>query len=132
MTSCGASPVMDGVGQHERMRRQRELRRWLDNKTGMTHTHVILDPEADAKFSEALDAAVAAEQAKPDTEDRTWEQLRADAFVALVSGNRGNGVAGGVAALIDHDTLCHGLHDRSVCETGDGHPLPPETIRRMA
>ena len=122
----------DGVGQHERMRRQRSLRRWLDNQTGLTHTHVILDPESDARFSEALDAAVAAEQAKPDPEDRTWEQLRADAFVALVSGAGGNGVPGGVAALIDHDTLCHGLHDRSVCETGDGQPLPPETIRRMA
>ena len=122
----------DGVRINERMRRQRSLLRWLDNKTGLTHTHVILDPEADAKFSKALDAAVAAEQATADTEERTWDQLRADAFVALVSGTRTGGRPAQVLVLIDDNTMRHGLHARSVCETDNGQPLPPETIRRMA
>ena len=37
-----------------------------------------------------------------------------------------------VSVLIDLPTLRDGLHDRSVAETSDGQPLPPETIRRLA
>ena len=85
------------------MRRQRSLRRWLDNQTGMTHTHIVLDPEADARFSSALDAAVAAEHATPDTEERTWEQLQADALVELVTGARSAGCRPAeVSVLIDY------------------------------
>ena len=58
-----------GVGQHERLRRQRSLRRWVD-QAGMHHTHVILDPEADARFSAALDAAVGAESLRNDDDRR--------------------------------------------------------------
>ena len=79
----------DGVGRHERFRRQRSLRRWVDRNTGMCHTHLQLDPEADAQVSAALDAAIAAEQAKPDDdEQRTFDQLKADAMVGLVTGAR--------------------------------------------
>ena len=48
------------------------------------HTQLSLDPEADARFSAALDVAVAAERAKSD-DGRTFDQLRADAFMALVT-----------------------------------------------
>ena len=34
--------------------------------------------------------------------------------------------------LIDHATLLHGLHDRSVCETSDGQPITPDAVRRLA
>ena len=33
--------------------------------------------------------------------------------------------------LIDLDTLRPGLHDAAICETGDGQPLPPATVRRL-
>ena len=65
----------DGVGRHDRLRRQRSLRRWVDRNTGMCHTHLQLDPEADARVSGALDAAIAAEQAKPDDEQRTFRPV---------------------------------------------------------
>ncbi len=123
----------DGVGEHERMRRQRSVRRWVDRQDGMCHTHITLDPEADARFSAALDAAVAAEQAKPDDEARTFDQLKADAFINLVTGARGGGRRSGeILAIVDHQTMVDGLHARSVCETSDGLPLPPEAVRRMA
>ena len=99
----------------------------------MSHTHLILDPDTDARFAKAFDAAVAAERAKPDTEQRTWEQLQADVLVELVAGARGSGCAPAeVSVLIDQRTLRDGLHDGSVCETGDGQPIPPETVRRHA
>jgi hypothetical protein len=34
--------------------------------------------------------------------------------------------------LVDHDTYQAGLHGRTVCETGSGRPVPPETVRRVA
>ena len=74
----------DGLGWRERVRRQRFLRRWTDRQTGLCHTHVAVDPEADARVSAVLDAAVAAERARPETEVRTFDQLRADAFVAAL------------------------------------------------
>ncbi len=54
----------DGLARHERLRRQRSLRRWVDRNSGLCHTHLQLDPEADARVSAALDAAIAAERAK--------------------------------------------------------------------
>jgi Domain of unknown function (DUF222) len=122
----------DGVGQHERLRRQRSLRRWVDRHTGMCHTHLQLDPEADAKISAALDAAISAEQALPDPDQRSFDQLRADAMVNLITGARGTERrVPEVSVLIDHDTLSDGLHDDSVCETDEGQALPPDTVRRL-
>jgi hypothetical protein len=120
-----------GVGQHERLRRQRSLRRWVD-QTGMHHTHVVLDPESDARFSAALDAAVGAESLRNDDGGRTFEQLKADAFVTLTTAPRSSGRRRGeVLVLIDHDTLATGVHEHTVCESNDGQPLAPETVRRM-
>ena len=61
----------DGLAAADRLRAQRSLRRWSDRETGMCHTHLTLDPEADARLSAALDAAIAAERAKPDTTGRS-------------------------------------------------------------
>ena len=36
-----------------------------------------------------------------------------------------------VTVLVDFDTLRTGLHDAGICETGDGHPIPPATVRRL-
>jgi hypothetical protein len=122
-----------GVGQHERLRRQRSLRRWVD-RSGMHHTHVILDPEADARFSAALDAAVGAEALHDDDTGRTFEQLKTDAFLTLTTTPRNTGRRRGevlVLVLVDEQTLRHGVHDHTVCESNDGQPLAPEAVRRM-
>jgi len=92
-----------------------------------------LDPEADARLSATLDAAVAAERATPEVEARTFDQLRADAFVTAVTAPRASGRRPAeVSVLIDVDTLADGLHDHTISETADGHPLPPESVRRLA
>ena len=124
----------DGLRQRERIRRQRFLRRWTDRQTGLCHTHVALDPEADARVSAVLDAAVAAERTVREAdESRTFDQLRADAFITLATSPRAGGRRPAeVSVLIDYATLADGLHPGSVCETSDGHPVPPETIRRLA
>lgn len=122
----------DGVSNHERLRRQRSLRRWVDRATGMCHTYLQLDPEADASVSAALDAAIAAEKAKPEPDERSLDQLKADAMVALITGARTTDRrVPEVTVLVDYDTLTTGLHDDSVGETNDGQPLPPDTLRRL-
>jgi Domain of unknown function (DUF222) len=121
-----------GLRHHEKLRSQRSVRRWRDSE-GMCHTQISLDPEADARLSAAFDAAVAAEKAKPDA-GRSFDQIKTDAFMAMVTGTRVSGAyrPAEVTVLIDLETLCGGLHAASVCETFDGQPLPPETVRRLA
>ena len=121
----------DGVRRHEHLRRQRCVRRWVDRVTGLCHTDLVLDPLTDAAVAAALGAAVAAEQANG-ADDRTLDQVKADALVGLITGTRspGRGVPE-VSVLIDLDTLRDGLHDRSVCETSTGEQVPVATIRRL-
>jgi hypothetical protein len=121
----------EGVRHHEQLRAQRTVQRWVDRE-GMCHTKISLDPEMDARLSAAFDAAMAAERAKPD-DGRTWEQLKADAFMAMVTST----VTGGhrpaeLVVLIDYETLQSGTHEHSVCETYDGQPLPPAVVRKLA
>ena len=59
--------------------------------------------------------------------------LFADAVVAAVSGERsGERRVPEICVHVDYDTMLHGLHEHSLCETADGIPLPPETVRRLA
>ena len=37
-----------------------------------------------------------------------------------------------ICVHIDYATMLNGLHEHSLCETADGIPLPPETVRRLA
>jgi hypothetical protein len=122
----------EGVSRLAQLKKQRRLRRWIDRQSGMCKTLLELDPESDGKVSAALSAALAAEQAKPQCADLTWDQLQADALVGLITGARTlDQRVPELSVLIDLDTLESGLHDHSVCETSEGNPLPPETVRRL-
>ncbi len=84
-------------------------------------------------MSAAFDAAVAAEKAKPDN-GRSFDQLKADAFMAIVTATPsvGGRRPAELLVLIDLETLRNGVHESGVCETYDGQPLPPATVRRLA
>jgi hypothetical protein len=110
----------EGLRHHEKLRSQRTVKRWMDRE-GMCHTQISLDPEADARLSAAFDAAVAAERAKPDT-GRTFDQLKADAFMTLVTATPapGSHLPAELLILCDLKTMQSGLHEASICETYDG------------
>ena len=120
-----------GTNRLQDQKQRRNVKRWVDTVTGMCHTHLELDPEADARVAAVFDAAIATERAEPD-DGRTLDQLQADVMVELITGARTTDTrVPECSVLIDLDTLLHGLHDASVCETADGQHLPPDVIRRM-
>ena len=128
-----------GLSHHERLRRQRNVRRWVDRHSGMSKTLLSLDPLDDAKVWTAFNTAVAAARtANQHDDERTWDQLQADAIVDHIthqtSSDRGSGGAGAagaeVSVLIDYSALLSG-GDARVAETADGQPLPVEVIRRL-
>ena len=120
-----------GTNRLEDQKARRSVKRWVDKVTGMCHTHLELDPEADARVAAVFDTAVATERAEPD-DGRTFDQLQADVLVDLITGARSTDPrVPECSVLIDLDTLVHGLHDASVSETADGQHLPPDVIRRM-
>ncbi|HET9667271.1 MAG TPA: DUF222 domain-containing protein, partial [Desertimonas sp.] len=125
-----------GLSRHERLRRQRQVRRWVDRHSGMCNTLLSLDPLADARVWTAFNTAVATARAvNQHDDDRTWDQLQTDAIVDHLTRQptdvaEGSAAAGAeVSVLIDLDAL---LHDSpGVAETADGQPLPVEVIRRL-
>jgi hypothetical protein len=99
----------------------------------MHHTHLSLDPERDAKLWSAIDAQLASLKQADGNSGTPIDQLLADAVVEAVSGARSRERrVPEICVHIDYDTMLHGLHELSVCETADGIPLPPETVRRLA
>ena len=121
----------DGISQLARLTQQRCVRRWVDRVTGMCHTHLQVDPETDARIAAALDAAVAKARAETQSDDVEFDHLKADALVGLITGARTTRHRIPDLTLItDARTLHHGRHEHTVCETGDGSPLPVETMRR--
>jgi hypothetical protein len=62
----------------------------------------------------------------------SFDHLQVDALVDLITGARAvDRRVPEVSVLIDLVTLRDGLHDHSTCETSDGQPIPPDTIRRL-
>jgi Domain of unknown function (DUF222)/HNH endonuclease len=123
-----------GLSRQERLRRDRNVRRWVDRHSGMCKTLLSLDPLADATAWTAINAAVAAARnTNQHDDDRTWDQLQADVVVDLLAGARavGDERVPEVSLLIDARTAHQGLHDDSVCETSEGHQLPVDTMRRL-
>ena len=109
------------------------VRRWVDKPTGMHHTHLSLDPERDAKLWSAIDAQLATIKQHDGNSGTPIDQLLADAVVSAVSGERcGERRVPEICVHIDYATMLNGLHEHSLCETADGIPLPPETVRRLA
>ncbi len=122
----------DGASAHDRARRQRCVKRWVNKVTGMCHTEVILDPLSDAQIASTFGAAVARASGRLG-DDRTLDQVKADVMVELITGARGRtrGVPE-VTVLVDAHTLRDGPHERTVAETGPGQPVQVDAIRRLA
>ena len=99
-----------GLSRHARLRRQRNVARWVDMHTGMCKTLLTLDPLDDAKVWTALNAAVgSARAASQDGDERTWDQLQSDAIVDHITrphtDSGGGGLGAEVSVLIDYTAV---------------------------
>lgn len=135
----------DGSARLERQRQANNIRAWVDKITGMGHLHAELDPESHAKVVAALrerTRTLRNQQHQPgdpvhasgDPADPnlTYAQLEAQAFIELITGATTlDRRSPEVIVLVDLDSLVRGLHDESLCETIDGIPVPPSTVRRL-
>ena len=139
------------AAEFERQRAAAKIKQWVDNDSGMHHTHVELDPERGTRLADVLRAQLRRIVKQDGNSGRPYNQLEIDAFMAAIESGvtrrtTGRGDEAGelevvaasaelrvpdVTLLIDHHTLHHGHHDHGICETAAGIPLPVETARRL-
>lgn len=138
----------DGLARFERQRRNTRLKAWTDRETGMVKLYGEFDPERGAIIMNRLQAALDALHALPMPdgcpEDPVAknDHLRALALLHLLKSGGGSlfePADGGpdradvdLVVVVDHDTLCSGVHDHSIIDAGHGIELPVETLRRLA
>lgn len=115
----------------DRQRAASNVRRWVDRRTGMCHTHLELDPVRDRALWAAIEASRATLRQQDGNRRTPWDQLTVDAVVAAIGGGERADRLPEITVLVDHDTLVDGLHDRGICETDNGVPLPVSTVRRL-
>ncbi|MDW3216899.1 MAG: HNH endonuclease [Ilumatobacteraceae bacterium] len=115
----------------DRQRAASNVRRWVDQRTGMCHTHVELDPVRDRALWAAIEAARASLRRQDGNRRTPWDQLTVDAVVAAIGGGDHVDRVPEITVLIDYRTLIDGLHARGICETDNGVPLPVSTVRRL-
>lgn len=130
-----------GIERNHRQRHDTFLSRKLNVATGMTEGRFALHPELANQIFGAVDKEVAAmvnvgeRVGDPDVADRNVDRnrLAAEALGRLVAGGhqQRRPLEADITLIVDHRTAATGrLHAHSVCETADGSPLPPATVRR--
>lgn len=76
----------DDVDELAAQRAASKLERWVDQQTGMHHTHLQLDAERDAKLHSAMLAELGRLRRLETAPRRDWEQLKVEAFLHAVCG----------------------------------------------
>ena len=141
------TPAASDADELDSQRKRANVKRWIDKQTGMHHTHLELDPLRDAAVWNAVNANLARLRRRDGNARTPWQQMQVDTFVSAVQGGVIDNPSDAAATeavlrrieqrlpeatvLVDYQTLVGGLHDKSVCETEDGVPLPPSTVRRL-
>ncbi|HWL42520.1 MAG TPA: DUF222 domain-containing protein [Ilumatobacter sp.] len=131
-----------GISRDQQQRAATHLSITLNTGTGMYDLAGSLHPELGAKVKRALDLHVAAMIKRgeadqiPEFVNRTVNRRRlaADALGELIAAGHGEirPTVADITVLVDEATLETGeLHDHSVCESGDGAPLPIDSVRAL-
>jgi Domain of unknown function (DUF222)/HNH endonuclease len=91
---------------------------------------ISLDPVRDKTFWTAVTSKRTKLRQKPEYAKLPWDQLEVGALIEAIGG--GGDRVPMIFVLIDEITLATGkVHERTVCETDDGTPLPIETVRNL-
>jgi hypothetical protein len=122
------------VSDSERLARQHKqshVRRWVDDTTGMHHTHLVFDPLRDEAWWKAVQAQLGRLRQHDGNRGTSFAQLEVEAVVTSASGGPGGERIPEISILVDWLTLLDQAHAHGVCETVDGIPIPLVTVRRL-
>lgn len=115
----------------DRQRGASIVKRWTDLASGMKNTLISLDPLRDASLHAIIDAHLASLRNDPANKERPFDELKVEAVMNAVSAGQPTQQVAEIVVHVDHESLCHGRHDRTVSETIDGQPLPISTVQRL-
>jgi len=147
-TARAIASQLDARAEADRLTRQRrnsKVRQWLDQSTGMGHTHIELEPERHAALLAALDARVASRRQSDHSSDMSFNEVQVAALLDVLTGRGGDGPSTAdagdsaesrsglpeISVIVDWRTLSQGVHASTVCETVDGIALPAQTVARL-
>ncbi len=130
-----------GISRNTQQRNDTYLRRKINRATGMTEGRLAFHPELANQIFGAIDREIAAMIAAgeragdPEFLERRYQRdrLAAEALGRLVAGghDRERPLEADITYVVDHETAeTRRLHAHSICETGDGIPVPPDSVRR--
>ena len=128
-----------GLKDAQAMRKASEFRHWIDRRTGMGRFSGSLDPERYEAMVTAVDqhtAALAAASTAAQSAEHGCEKdagLAATALVGLVtsSGER-NARLAHITVVVDEQSLSHEFRPDSTAQTGNGHDLSHDAVKRLA
>ncbi|MFW2336206.1 HNH endonuclease signature motif containing protein [Ilumatobacter sp.] len=115
----------------ERQRQQSNVNRWTDRDTGMHNTFISLDPLRDESFWAVINDHLATLRQDPANAGRPFAELQVETLVTAVSSAPGERRVPEIVVHTDGETLCHGRHAATLCETADGAPVPVATMQRL-
>ena len=115
----------------DRQRAESTMKRWTDRASGMKMTLLSLDPLRDSAFHTAVEAQLARLRQDPANAKLPFAQLQVEAVIGAVSSDAPGRRIPEVTVHVDHQSLCHGRHDHTLCELSDGTPLPVATAQRL-
>lgn len=123
----------EAADRSEQQRANARLTHGINAETGMGWIRGELHPDDYQKLKAKLDAETAALRKRGEYEAMSYDQVAASAFMSLITSTRAAAQpVPEVTVLIDLDTLQNGTHADSICEYGDGTPVPATTARRHA
>jgi hypothetical protein len=97
----------------------------------MGHFRGSLDPERFAIMRGAIDREVTAMANGSEGSVAKDATTAVAALVELVSHGNGRQGRAHITVVVDADTMVAGPHHATLCELGDGVPIPPETMQRL-
>ena len=131
LTACRTTE--SDADELDRQRAESRIERWVDQPTGMCHTHIVMDPVSDREFWSAVQQHRSRLRRRPQNRNISWHRLTVDALVAAVEPGDAQGRRHTrISIHVDLATITSGLRARSICETDNGTPLPVSTVRRLA
>jgi hypothetical protein len=115
----------------DRQRGMSKVKRWTDRDTGMRNTLISLDPIRDETLWNVINSHLATLRQDPANKLRPFEQLQVEAVMAAVAAAPGGPRLPEIVVHTASETLCHGRHANSLCETADGVTVPVSTLQRL-